>query len=137
MENKSIKTNPFQRKKNRTTNYSLNMFDLPSMINDLKGNQTWNKEDIKTRVLLKSREKQILLTALHDATEIDSYQANESITFQIMEGKVRLNIRNESVILGQGQLFTIQENIKYTLTTKEETVLLITITGDVLQMADN
>jgi quercetin dioxygenase-like cupin family protein len=133
METELYKIKTPLRRKERTNNSSLNTFDLPAIIADLKNKQTQDNTYLKTRVLLKSPEKQIVLTALHEDTEIDSFQANDAITFQIMEGKVMLNTRKIAVTLGKGQLFTIHENINYKLTTKEETVLLLTITGSLLQ----
>jgi len=45
--------------------------------------------------------------------------------------------RKESVTLDKGQLLTLHENIKYSLTSKEETVLLLTIASGVLQLSVN
>lgn len=77
-----------------------------------------------------------MLTALHDGTEIQSFQSNDSITFQIIEGKLMFHTRKESVTLDKGQLLTLHENIKYSLTSKE-TVLLLTIASGALQLSKN
>ena len=81
--------------------------------------------------LLKSPEKQIVLTALHEGTEINSFQANDSITFQIIEGKLVFYANKESVTLEMGQMMTVQEKVKYSLTTWEDTVFLLTIATSV------
>ncbi len=78
-------------------------------------------------ILVKSPGKQIVLTALRERTKIKSFQSDESITFQIIEGKLKLQTQKESVKLVKGQLVALHENIKYSLTTEEETVLLLTI----------
>ena len=88
-------------------------------------------------ILLKSPDKQIVLTALHEGTEINSFQSNDSITFQIIEGKLKFQTRKESVTLNKGQLLTLHENIKYSLTTSEETVFLLTIANSTLKQAEN
>jgi quercetin dioxygenase-like cupin family protein len=80
-------------------------------------------------ILLKSPEKQIILTAMHEGTEILSFQANDSVTFQIIEGKLRFHHRKDIVTLNKGQLMTLNDNIKYRLTSDEETVFLLTISG--------
>jgi hypothetical protein len=63
-------------------------------------------------VLYKKPEKKILLTALHKGTEIDSYQANDSITFQVMEGKLEFRAAKASVTLKKGHLLTLTRKNK-------------------------
>jgi quercetin dioxygenase-like cupin family protein len=91
------------------------------------------KGELNAMVLLKSPVKQILLTALHGGTEIKSYQADDSITLQIIEGKLKFHTRKESITLDEGQLLTLHENIKYSLSTREETVFLLTIANSSLR----
>ncbi len=130
-----IRKSPLRRKL-QSTNGLLNEFDFPAIIAKLKRKQTLANGELKTVVLLKSPDKQILLTAMMENTEIDSFQANNSIFFKIMEGKVNFHTRKDSVILGQGQVFAIHENIKYRLITREKTILLMTITGGVLETSN-
>ncbi len=101
-------------------------FDLPTLIENMKHSQSWKKGSLDAMILLKSPEKQIVLTALHGETEISSYQSNDSITFQILEGKLDFHTKKESVRIDKGQMLTLHENIKYSLTSDEETVFLLT-----------
>ena len=81
--------------------------------------------------LLKRPDKQIVLTALHEGTEINSFQENDSITFQIIEGRLVFYANKESVILEMGQMMTVQDKVKYSLTTWEDTVFLLTIASSI------
>jgi quercetin dioxygenase-like cupin family protein len=137
MEKEMLTTIPSLHKVNRSLNTSLLTFDLPTLIEMMKHSHTWAKGELNAMVLLKSPDKHIVLTALHEGTEISSFQSNDSITFQIIEGKLRFHTRNESVILDKGQLLTLHENIKYSLTSREETVFLLTIANGTLQPAEN
>ena len=121
----------------RSLNTSLFTFDLPTLIENMKHSHSWIKGELNAMILLKSPGKQIVLTALHKGTEINSFQANDSITIQIIEGKLRFHTRKESVSLDKGQLLTLHENIKYSLTTKEETVFLLTIANSTFQSSEN
>ena len=112
-------------------------FDLLALVEKLKLKQSWLKDGLKSMILLKTPDEQIILTAMHDQTEISSFQSNESITFQIIEGKLTFHSHNESITLDKGQLLTLHENIKYSLTTKEETILLLTIASNVLRLSVN
>ena len=116
---------------------SLLVFDLPKLAEKMKLKQSWARGEINSMVLLKTPDKQIVLTALHDKTEIESFQSNDSITFQIIEGKLKFHARNESLNLEKGQILTLHENIKYSLTTLEETVLLLIIANGALELSKN
>jgi quercetin dioxygenase-like cupin family protein len=137
MEKGTLKTKPPIRKNNRLLNAPLRTFDLPTLIEKMKHECTWAQGELTTKILLKSPHKQIVLTALHEGTEIKSFQSNDSITFQIIEGKLKFHTQKESVTLEQGHLLTLHENIKYSLTTKEETVILLTIAKGTLKPSEN
>ena len=106
---------------------SLFTFDLPTLIENMKNSAAWAEGDLNAMILFKRPEKQIVLTALHEGTKIDSFQANDSVTFQIIEGKLKFHTTKESVTLKRGQLLALHENIKYSLTSRKETVFLLTI----------
>ena len=114
----------------RSVNSSLFETDLPSLIEKMKNSNSWKRGEIISRVLLNSPDRQILLTALHENTEINSFQRSDSVTFRIVEGKIYFRTRKESAILDEGQVMTLHEHIDYSLTTREETVLLLTLEND-------
>lgn len=111
----------------KLNNPALHTFNLPRLIEKMKHKRSWVDGELNAQILLKSPDKQIVLTAIHEGTEIKSFQSNNSITFQIIEGKLMFHTKNKSVTLNKGQLLTLHENIKYTLKTKEDTVILLTI----------
>ncbi len=75
---------------------------------------------------------QIVITALHNGTEIKSFQSGDSITFHIIEGNLAFHTQKESVILNEGQLFTLYKKVKYKLVSREDTVFLLTITNNIV-----
>ena len=81
-------------------------------------------------ILLKDNKKNIVLVALHEGTEVVSYQSNNSITFQIIEGSLEFNTQKTSASLGMGQVLTLNDKVKYRLTASKETVLLLSIAKD-------
>ena len=110
-------------------------FDLPALVEKMKQKPAWVKGELNAMILLKSTNKEIVLATLHEGTEINSFHSNDSITLQILEGKLKFRNRKESVTLDKGQLLVVQENINFSLTTGEETVFLLTIASSVLQQA--
>jgi quercetin dioxygenase-like cupin family protein len=137
MEIETLKARlPFTKNK-RSSDCTLLGFNLPSLIATMKQSYTWANGELNALTLLKSPNKQIILTAMHEGTEIKSFQSDDSITFQIIEGKLRFHIRKDSITLNEGQLMTLDENIKYSLTTQEETVFLLTISNGITRVANN
>jgi len=114
---------------------SLNAFDLPGLVEKMKLRETWAVGDNNEMILLKSPGKQIVLTAFHKGIKIKSLQTNDSITFQILEGRIKLRTRKEEVTLEKGQLVALHENTEFSLTTKQETVLLLTIANGAMDLA--
>ncbi len=101
-------------------------FDIPSLIETLKQDPSWSKKELSTMVLLKSPVKNIVLTLLPAGIEIRSVQLNDTITYQVLEGKLKFHIRNESVILGKGELLKLNEKTKYQFDSLEESAFLLT-----------
>ena len=113
--------------KSRSKSTSLTQFDLPSLIEKMKDTRSWKKGDLKTLTLLNIPGRQIVLTALHEGTEVDSFQTCDSITFQIVEGSILFRTSKETQFLDKGQTLTLNENIKYSFTASEESVVLLTL----------
>lgn len=105
----------------------MSSFDIPAIIADLKNDNTWANGELNSVVLLNSPTVKVLLTILHEGTEVISYQANDSITFQVLEGSLILHIKEESVVLNSGELLTLEEKIRYSFDTVEETAFLMTL----------
>ena len=138
MEKEMWGTRPLLHKEdNKSLKTSLLTFDLPILIEKMKHESEWGRGDLSSMILLNSPDKQLMHIALHEGTKIKSYQSNDSVIFHIIEGKLKFHTRKESVTLDKGNLLTLHENIKYSLTTKEETMLLLTIANGTLQPEEN
>ena len=137
MKNESSNASPGFYETKGPLDPSLFTFDLPALIENMKNSSAWADGELNAMILFKRPEKQIVLTALHEGTKIDSFQANESVTFQILEGKLKFHTIRESVTLKRGQLLALHENIKYSLTSRKETVFLLTIDKGGCQRAEN
>ena len=111
----------------RTTDNIFCESDLPYLIDKMKESNSWKRGEMTSKVLLNIPDRQIVLTALHEDTEIDSSQTSGSVTFRIVEGKVFFRSMKESALINKGQVLTLNEQIDYSLTAREETILLLTI----------
>lgn len=102
-------------------------FDLPALVQMLKFSNSWEMGELCSTVLLKSPGKQIVLAAIPEGTEITSKKSGDPITLQVIEGSLMLKTRNEKRPLFKGHLLTLNENTKFQLASKQESVLLITV----------
>jgi quercetin dioxygenase-like cupin family protein len=93
----------------------------------MKLTPNWTKGELYSKILLKTPDKQIILTLVPKGTEINFIQTTDKSTFQIIEGKMNFHTNEESINLEIGQFITLRDNIKYNLTSREETVFLLTI----------
>jgi quercetin dioxygenase-like cupin family protein len=121
-----LRTKPFYHYENGDNS----AFDLPAIIDRLKSEESWGRGELSSVILLQSPSIKVLLTLLHEGTEVISYQADDSITFQVLEGSVTVHIRNESVTLNAGEVLTLDEKIKYSFDSLEETAILLTLVSE-------
>jgi mannose-6-phosphate isomerase-like protein (cupin superfamily) len=131
-----FKIEPFPQYQSGLPNAPFPSLDIPTMIENLKHERTWEKGELSSIILLKSPGMKIMLTVLHEGTEVMSFQANDSATFQVIEGKLMVHIKKESFPLNKGELLTLDEKIKYSFDSVEETVLLLTLISGNLQQKD-
>ena len=137
MEIETLKVKIPRTKDNRSTGCTLLGFNIPSLIANMKQSYNWANGELNAMILLNSPHKQIILTALHEGTEIKSFQSDDSVTFQVIEGRLRFHIRKDTVTLNEGHIITLEEKIKYRLTTREETVFLLTISKGIEKNTNN
>lgn len=107
--------------------YATPARDLPGLIRRMKLSNAWAQGNLNAMILERNPLENVVLVALHEGTEIVSYQANDSITFRVIEGKMEFKSRNTSAALDSGQVLTLNDKVKYRLTASEETVLLMSI----------
>jgi hypothetical protein len=111
--------------------------DLPSLIENMKHSSSRAKGELKAMILLNNPDRQILLTILPEKTEISAFQANDSVTIQIIEGELMFHSPRESLTIRKGQFLMLHEKVKYSLTNIQETVFLLTISNDNSKVVEN
>jgi quercetin dioxygenase-like cupin family protein len=124
-------------KVNRLSNASQLCFDFPVLINKMKLELASKNGEPKAKILLNYHEKQIMLTVLHESTEINSFQGNDSISIQVIEGKLKFHTRKGSVKIEKGQILKLYENIKYSYESIDETVFILIIENNPIKPCEN
>ena len=137
MDKESLNTGTPLYKDISSLDMDLLTYDLPKLIAGMKHKHNWSEDNPDSMILLNCLDKKVVLIVLHEGTGFRSFQSNESVTFQIIDGELAFHSRKESVILEKGQFLTLHEKIDYTLQSNEETVFLLTIANGDLQYTEN
>jgi quercetin dioxygenase-like cupin family protein len=137
-----METDTITKKKSFTGNRtsfisSAQVYDLPALILNMKNNPEWESGELNALILLNNSNKKVVLTVMHDRTEVSSFQSGDSVTFQVIEGRMKFHTSIETVILGKGQLLSLHDKTKFSMTTLEESAFLLTIlTGSLKSIQD-
>ena len=113
----------------RLMSQSLVAVKLQRLVDGLKLNLLESRNNLNSIILSRRQDKNIVLVALNEAVEVESVQADDSVTIQLIEGKVRFQAKKRLVVLTKGQLLKVSEKIPYSLTAMEESVILLTVVG--------
>lgn len=122
---------------NIKTDFSSLGFDLSTLILNMKDNDDWKSGELNSFVLLNSSAKKIVLTVIHNRTEVNSFQSGDSVAIQIIEGKIKFHSALEAIELRAGQRLVLHDKIEFRLTSLEESSFILTITADSLKSKDN
>jgi len=111
--------------------------DLSAIILKMKDNDDWKSGELKSLILLNSPAKKVVLTVMHNRTEVDSFQSGDSVTIQIIEGKMKIQTCQKTIILDKGQLLVLHNKEKFILKTLEESSFILTILTGALLSKEN
>jgi hypothetical protein len=130
MYKEMIITAPNAYHDNGSFNASYLSVNLPALIENMKLEKSWKKGKLSSLILLKTPVKKVVLTLLHEGTEITSFQTNDSATFQIIEGKLVFYFQREYVNLDMNEILTLNKKIRYSLYSAKETAYLLTLVSE-------
>jgi hypothetical protein len=137
MELETTKIKPTEWDDSGSLNPSLLSFDINSLVAAMKQSKTWTEGNLNSMVLFRSPGKQIVLSALHEDTEVILNNELDSVTITVIEGRIQFQTRDETVILNKDELLTVHDKMKYCLTTLETTAFLLTIESSITPRLEN
>jgi quercetin dioxygenase-like cupin family protein len=108
---------------------SLDSIALRSLISNIKRDREWLNGGLKALILERNPSKKILLTVVRKGTQIKSFQADTSITFQVIDGSLNLHFGNGSYTIRKGEIMIINEKIKYKIDSLEDSSFLMILSS--------
>lgn len=102
-------------------------FNVPSIIPQLKQEESWGKSGRSARTLHKAAGMRLVLNVMKAGTEIKPHQASGPISVQCVEGHIHFTTEENAVNLRPGDLLTLNAHIRHSVEAMEESAFLLTI----------
>lgn len=106
---------------------ALISFSLTAQIDQMKKEESWEKHGRSSKTLHKANSLRLVLNTMKAGTEIKTHHAKGPISVHCIEGKMKFNTEEKSVILQKGELLTLQEFVQHSVEAVEETSFLLTL----------
>ena len=108
----------------RTLDARLVTIDVPSLIEQLR-NET---DDRNAITVFKTDGLRIVLIALHKSATMIEHITEGLTSIQVLEGQLLIEADKQAIELSKGQMLAMHVGVPHSLTAKEETILLLTLT---------
>ncbi len=102
-----------------------NFSELDSAISNIKKDSAWLNGELGFNVLQQNPDSNVLVIAMHENTEFESYQANNSLIIKVIHGKLRFKINNKVSEIESGKMVILMEKAFYLIESMEESVFLL------------
>ncbi|WP_432670770.1 cupin domain-containing protein [Flavobacterium sp. SM2513] len=126
-ENVKVDESTPRQKETQEVHPPLVTLNLQKHISQLKKGKNWTEGDRNAAVIFKSETMQIMLLGFHSGAELKSHKANGIISVQVIQGKIKFSTEQESAVLEQGEMITLQPNITHRVLSMTESFFLLTL----------
>ncbi len=99
--------------------------DLPRYIEQLKHEDSWDKNDRNGITVYKTEGITIVLTCLHKGAVIEKNTIDGWLTVQVLEGEVDFTVKEKTQELGRNQLVSLHPGVEHSIKANKESVLLL------------
>jgi quercetin dioxygenase-like cupin family protein len=114
---------------NRPLSGPMLTFDLRSQLEELRGEEAYQRSGRAGRTLAKSGRFRLTLVAMAEGNTIGTHQAESPMTIQVIEGHIRFRAENEEHELRQGQVLFFGPGDANDIRATTGSALLITISA--------
>jgi len=102
-------------------------FDLESESDSLRHEEPRPAGGHSARTLIKHSDFRIVLMSLEAGANLHEHKVDHSFSLQVLTGRVRLQLPNETVDLAAGNMLVLEKGILHDLEALEESTVLLTI----------
>jgi quercetin dioxygenase-like cupin family protein len=102
-------------------------FDLTHEIDQLRGEEAWQRGDRNAKTLLKDPPLRLVLTLLKADARMDSHQTEAPVTVHVLSGRLRLTMEDGPVELSPSQMVALDAGVRHDVVALEESAFLLTL----------
>ena len=105
------------------------VFDLASHVQEMRGEESYQRSGRTGRTLAKSGRMRVTLVAMERGNVIGTHQADSPLTLHVISGHIRFRAGGLDQELKAGQVLFFGPGDAHDITATEETVLLLTLSA--------
>jgi quercetin dioxygenase-like cupin family protein len=102
-------------------------FDLFEELEQLRREETWQRETHNANTLVKEPDLRVVLIALKTGGRLGEHHSSGRLTIQTISGQIRLHLPDQTVDLPAGHLLALDSQIAHDVEALEESAFLLTI----------
>ena len=111
----------------RVVGGDLQIADLAQEIERLRSEPEASQRDRNSVLLYKDEELRVLLTVLRQGAQLDEQRADGRFSLHVLEGAVQVDTQGGGAPLVQGQIAAAELTGPWTVTARQDSVLLLTL----------
>ena len=127
MENKVNEPTSLRPGGERVLNAPLVKMDLDKYMEQIKSEKTWKEGALNSITIFKSSAMRIVLIGMRKAAILKEHSADAVISVQLLKGNIRFLTEKENIILTQGQMIALHDNLPHSVDALEESFFLLTL----------
>ncbi len=104
-------------------------FDLPSLLPELRAEESYQRSGRAGRTLAKSGRFRLTVTVMQAGNEIGTHQADSPMTIHVLAGALRFRAGGEEYELREGQVLFFGPGDAHDIRATEDSALLITLSA--------
>ena len=107
---------------------SLLRFNLSDELRHLRAEDSWARGSGRSsKTLAKYPDFRIVLVLMKPGSEMKEHHADARISIQTIQGRIRLQLQDQALELGSGELMCLEAGIAHDVKAIEESAFLITV----------
>lgn len=104
--------------------------DLEERIQQLEGEEAWQKNERNGITLFKTDGVTVVLSTLKEGAAITDNVAPGILTVQVLTGSIEAVVNGDSKTAGKGEIVFIHRELAHAVKAREHTRVLVTLTGE-------
>ncbi len=111
-------------------------FDIASLLQQIRAEETWHRGSHDAMTLTKSRGLRVVLVAMRTGTVLPWHRAAGPFSLQLLEGELAVHTDAQTVTLHAGELLTIAAEVRHQVTAFRDAAFLLTLAAEELHAAE-